>query len=188
MKLIFKLMLLALLLIGISPFLLHGSNGKPILSLDKRLPLDLAHLFSRIRSAPVAKTRKSIKLNTKDPLPILDDDNTTVHKWRDKTGVWHFSDTRNPHGKDDVVLINTNTNTNVIQANPKAENSPATQKNDRTTDKKENTNNAGAGIPFPTTIPMKDIPKLIKDTRILKETMNRRYKEQQKQINSIQSQ
>ncbi len=187
MKLIFKLMLLALLLVGVSPFLLHTPNGKPILSLAK-LPLpNLSHLFGHSNSTQVSKAIDNIKSTATEALPVkLKDNNTAVHKWQDERGIWHFSDKQNPHGKDEVVLINTNTN--VVQAGPKAENSPNEQGNDSAVNKKENSKDDGPGISFPTTIPIQDIPKLIKDTQALKDTMNKRYQKQQELLDSLQSQ
>ncbi|HEB87388.1 MAG TPA: DUF4124 domain-containing protein [Gammaproteobacteria bacterium] len=188
MKRVFKLMLLALVLVGVSPFLLHGSNGKPLFSLDKLTLPNLSHLFGRAGSdaARVSKTLGDIKSTAGKVLPIeLDGKHTAVHKWRDKHGVWHFSDKQNPHGKDEVVLINTNTN--VVQADPVAKAIPNKQKSGTATDKKENTKDAGPSIPLPTTIPMKDIPKLIRDTQALKDTLNKRYRKQQKLLDSLQS-
>ncbi len=186
MKLVFKLMLLALILVGVSPFLLHGSNGKPLFSLDKLALPNLSRLFARPGAAQVSKTLDNIKSTASKALPAeLGNDKTAVHKWRDEHGVWHFSDKQNPHGKDEVVLINTNTN--VVQADPVAKAIPNKQKNGTATDKKENTKDAGPSIPFPTTVPMKDIPKLIKDAQTLKDTMNKRYKEQKKLLDSLQS-
>ncbi|VAX14282.1 hypothetical protein MNBD_GAMMA24-14 [hydrothermal vent metagenome] len=187
MKLIFKLMLLALLLVGVSPFLLHGPNGKPILSLDKLALPNLARLFDRASSASVSKTIDNIKSTADEALPVkLNDNNTAVHKWRDERGIWHFSDKQNPQGKDEVVLINTNTN--VVQADPKVNNKPNKPANGSATGgEKENKEDNGPGIPFPTTIPLQDIPKLIKDTQVLKNSMNKRYQEQQKLLDSLQS-
>ncbi len=186
MKLIFKLMLLALVLVGVSPFFLHGPNGKPIFSLDKLSLPDLSHLFGRANSVRVSKTIDDIKSTADKALPVkLGDNNTAVHKWQDEHGVWHFSDKRNPQGKDQVVLINTNTN--VIQAGPKAKAIPDKQKNGTARDKEKDTKDAGPTIPFPTTVPMKDIPKLIKDAQTLKETMNKRYKKQKELLDALQS-
>ncbi|HEB55614.1 MAG TPA: hypothetical protein ENI98_04765 [Gammaproteobacteria bacterium] len=186
MKLMFKLMLLALLLVGVSPFLLHGPNGKPILALDKLSLPDLSRLFGHSSSAQVSTTIDNIKSTADDVLPVkLKDNNTAVHKWRDEYGIWHFSDKQNPDGKDEVVLINTDTN--VVQAGPQAKNSPHKQKTTSARGEKENTNDDEPGIPFPTTIPIQDIPKLIKDTQALKDTMNKRYEKQQELLDSLQS-
>ena len=186
MKLTFKLMLLALVLVGASPFLLHTPNGKPVLSWDK-LPLpDLSSLFGRAGTARVSKTINEIKSTADEALPIeLDDNSTAVHKWIDEHGVWHFSDKKNPDGHDEVVRINTNTN--VVQATPVAEDIADESESNTGADKKEDKNDDGPTIPFPTTIPMKDIPKLINDTKALKKTMDERYMEQQKLLDSLQS-
>jgi hypothetical protein len=67
-----------------------------------------------------APTKKSIKktfsyFDDKVGLPDIDlpTETTTVHKWQDKDGVWHFSNTEPPKGiesksktyKDDVNIV-----------------------------------------------------------------------------------
>lgn len=181
MKLTFKLMLLALLLVGFSPFLLTGPNGKPILSWDKLNLPDFSSLFGRDNTAKVSKTIDKIKSTADEASPnALDDNTTAVHKWIDKHGVWHFSDKRNPDGKDEVIRINTNTN--VVQATPVAKNIPDEKEGE---DGENNKDDDGPSIPSLTTVPMKDIPKLINDTKALQKTMDTRYKEQQELLESL---
>ena len=186
MKLSFKLMLLALVLVVVSPFLLHTPNGRPILSLDKLSLPDFSSLFGRSNSARVSKTIDKLKSTADEALPIeLDDNSTAVHKWIDEHGVWHFSDKKNPDGHDEVVRINTSTN--VVQATPVAKDIADESESSAAADGKEDKKDDGPTIPFPTTIPMKDIPKLINDTKALKESMDKRYKEQQQLMDSLQS-
>jgi len=184
-KLSFKIMLLALILVVASPFILPGSNGKPILSLDKLNLPDLSGLFGRANTAKISQTIDELKSSTDEGLPTeIDDDNAAVHKWIDKHGVWHFSDKQNPDGKDEIVRINLNRN--VVQATPMAKDiaDESTEDKNKESDKGDDKE---ASIPFPTTVPMKDIPKLINDTKALKETMDQRYKEQQELLDSLQS-
>ena len=177
MKLILKLMLVALVLVGVSPFLLHGPDGRPLFSLDRLKlgkPIDAA-----------GKSMKSIQSDIGKAAQQPADDTTTVHKWIDEHGVWHFSDRANPDGGDQVVRINTNTN--VVRATPvakeAAEEKAADGRGGKDGGQKDD---SGTDIPFPTTVPMKDIPKLVNDTRALQQTMNKRYEEQQKLIESLQ--
>ncbi len=184
MKLTFKLMLLALMLVVVSPFLLHGPNGKPILSWEKLNLPDFSSLFGRANTHNAVKTIEKIKSSASDALPVeTDDDTTAIHKWVDKQGVWHFSDKQNPEGHDEVVRINTNRN--VVQATPVAKDIPDEEETRTAANGKEDKKEDGPDIPFPTTVPMKDIPKLINDTKALKETMDKRYKEQQKLLDSL---
>ncbi len=186
MKLTFKIMLLALMLVVASPFLLHGPNGKPILSWDKLKLPDFSSLFGRANTSSISKTIEKMKSSTDEALPIeLDDDTRAVHKWVDGHGVWHFSDKQNPDGKDEVVHINVNTN--VVQATPVVKDIPDEDEKAGRANGKEDESDDGPSIPFPTTVPMKDIPKLINDTKALKETMDKRYKEQQELLDSLQS-
>ncbi len=179
MKLSFKVMLLALMLVVISPFILPGSNGKPILSWDKLNLPDFASLFGRANTNKVSKT-------ISEALPgELDDNSTAVHKWIDEHGVWQFSDKKNPDGTDEVVRINLNRN--VVQPTPVVKDIPDESETAAGAGGSEDENNDGPTIPFPTTVPMKDIPKLINDTKALKETMDKRYEEQQELMDSLQS-
>lgn len=181
MKLTFKLMLLALLLVGFSPFLLQGPNGKPLLSWDRLSLPDFSSLFG---NAKVSETIDEIKSTAGEALPSgLGDNTTTVHTWIDKHGVWQFSDKKNPGGQDEVIRINTNTN--VVQATPVAKDIPNEEQGGEGADGKEDEDD-GPSIPFPTTVPMKDIPKLINDTKALQKTLDKRYKEQQELLESLQ--
>lgn len=193
MKLSFKLMLLALMLVVASPFILPGQNGKPILSWDKLNLPNFASLLSRFTSnnsntttRDIEKADSSIEETLETEAEAEADENTTaVHKWMDKHGVWHFSDKHNPEGQDEVVRININRN--VVQATPVVKDIPDEDgKAEGEKDKGDNKDD-GPNIPYPTTVPMKDIPKLISDTKALKETMDKRYKEQQKLLDSLQT-
>ena len=186
MKLSFKIMLLALMLVVVSPFILPGSNGKPILSWDKLNLPDFASLFGRANTAKVSKTLDELKSTADEALPgEPDDNNTAVHKWIDKHGVWHFSDKQNPDGTDEVVRINLNRN--VVQPTPVVKDIPDENENASGATGKGGESNDGTNIPFPTTVPMKDIPKLINDTKALKESMDKRYQEQQEVLDSLNS-
>jgi len=185
-KLSFKIMLLALVLVVASPFILPGSNGKPILSWDKLNLPDFASLFGRANTNKVSKTLDELKSTADEVLPgELDGNNTAVHKWIDKHGVWQFSDKKNPDGKDEVVRINLNRN--VVQPTPVVKDIPDESDTEAGAAGENDDDDAGTNIPFPTTVPMKDIPKLINDTKALKETMDKRYKEQQELLDSLQS-
>lgn len=103
MKLFIKFMMFAVVLTCAAPFVLKRSDGTPWLSLtdlktpDIALP-DISPLTNQIK-----------KLGNTDP----ENNNvgqTTVYKWQDKGGVWHFSDKASNASPSEEIKINHNTN------------------------------------------------------------------------------
>ena len=178
MKLMLKLMLVLLVLVGASPFILPGKNGQPLFSFsDLKMP-DFSSLFGSSKSKVVVVIPED-KTTDKE---IVDKKNvTTVHKWLDDSGVWQFSDQNNSGGTSELVKINPDSN--VVQAIKVAK--PEDEKTSTTSDSGEKAESDLSSIPLPTTIPMKDIPKLISQTKELKNTLEQRYQEQQTLLDSL---
>ncbi|MDH5572300.1 MAG: hypothetical protein OEY89_11075 [Gammaproteobacteria bacterium] len=177
MKLMLKLMLVLLVLVGASPFILPGKNGQPLFSFsDLKMP-DFSSLFGSSKSKVVVIPEGGAaneEVNNKKNV-------TTVHKWLDDSGVWQFSDQNNSGGNSEMVKINPDSN--VVQAMKLAK--PEEEKTSTTSDNGEKAESDLSSIPLPTTIPMKDIPKLISQTKELKNTLEQRYQEQQTLLDSI---
>lgn len=179
MKLMFKLMLVLLVLIGASPFILPGKNGQPLFSFsDLKMPD-----FSSLSGSPKSKVVVIPENGTIDKEIVNKKNLTTVHKWMDDSGVWQFSDQNNSGGTSE--LVNINPDSNVVQAMKVAQ--PEDEKSNVATDSGDNTETDLSSIPLPTTIPMKDIPKLINQTKELKNTLEQRYQEQQTLLDSLNS-
>lgn len=70
-----RIMIAVVILACIAPFFIKGPNGEPLMTFDK-----LMH-GSSSSSATASTPDKREK-----PMP------TTVYKWQDENGVWHFSD------------------------------------------------------------------------------------------------
>ena len=175
MKLMFKLMLVVLVLVVASPFILPGKNGQPLFSFsDIKMP-DFSSFFGSQKSKVVV-----IPENSTIEKEITDKKNvTTVHKWMDEYGVWQFSDQNNSGGNSELLKINSNIN--VVKSMEVAKPEDETAESNAASD----TESSMADIPLPTTIPMKDIPKLINDTKELKKTLDQRYKDQTTLLDSL---
>jgi hypothetical protein len=94
-----KLMVLIVIAVGVGLFLVKGPNGKPFLSVDgftAELPDSDTDILPEGLKAEEAATI------------------TKVYKWKDKDGVWQFSDS--PEDKQGAEIIEIDSNVNTIQA------------------------------------------------------------------------
>ncbi|MCW9024636.1 MAG: hypothetical protein OQK73_08120, partial [Gammaproteobacteria bacterium] len=104
MKLLIKLMLVALLLLGLGPFFLPINNGQPLFSFsDLKLP-DFSNLFGSSQTSKVIILPKESE-DKPAPAPEKNKNITTVHKWIDETGAVQFSDQYNPDGESEQIRI-----------------------------------------------------------------------------------
>ena len=99
MKIMIKLMLLGLIGLLVAPLIIKGPDGRPIMSLDN------LNLFNSQKSAYNQSNDKSSL--------------TTVYKWQDAEGQWHFSD--NKIKGENHQTLRYNSNSNVIQSLAKKE-------------------------------------------------------------------
>jgi hypothetical protein len=100
MKIMIKLMLLALVGAVVAPMFIKGPDGKPIFTLQDLIssPAESAYVSPR--------TERSTKI-------------TTVYKWQDEDGQWHFADNQSQGHNHQQLKYNSNAN--VIQSMPKKE-------------------------------------------------------------------
>ncbi len=168
MKLLLKLLLVLPLLAVALPFLIKGPSGRPLLSFDSfQAPRTIVPELPEIKGV-LEKARDSLA----DLAPEKPAKATRVYKWRDANGTLSFSDRPNPNGSSEQVLVNSNVN--ILPS------SPAKMGN------QQNAENEGVvsclhmenlQLPSPTSIPLKQIPQLIKDAKAVSELAG-----QQKQI------
>lgn len=181
MKIMIKLMLLGLIGLLAAPLIIKGPDGRPIMSLD-----DL-NLFS---SSPSAYK------NTHDNASL-----TTVYKWQDAEGQWHFSD-RQIEG-DNHQTLKYNPNSNIIQSMVKKEDSEkyaannnrtpleyinrATSSQNKPSEEEEemlfnqryyhdqgSNGGGGSAVNGPTTIHSADVSKLLEQAKEVQELINAR--------------
>ncbi len=91
MKLFIKLMVLLLLIAGAAPFILKRPDGRPLLRLDE---------FNI--NKPLSKGIN--KINSITP---VESDVRQVYKWKDESGIVHYSDEKSPHHQSQLIEIKT---------------------------------------------------------------------------------
>jgi hypothetical protein len=104
-------MVIIVILGGAGLFFVKDPNGKPFLTIDdftKDFTMDLAEDF------PVDFANSTTTLLREKLQPEASGAVTRIYKWKDKDGVWQFSNS--PEDKEGSVLIEINGQTNIIQA------------------------------------------------------------------------
>ncbi len=110
MRLFWKFLLLILVLALAGPFFIKGPDGDPLLTGS-----DVKHSFQKT----VASARQKWRSVSTDTQRALGNDNagkTTVHKWQDANGQWHYSDEA-PEGEISETLV-VDPDLNVMDAIP----------------------------------------------------------------------
>jgi len=113
MKIFLKLLMALVVLAVIAPFYLKNQQGVPLMSLnDIKMP--------NLNAPAIPDSVKSAVLDISANIPSSNTINSTqekaqikVHKWRDKDGVWHFSniDESLKGANSQVILLNPGKNT-----------------------------------------------------------------------------
>lgn len=164
MKIRHKMMMLSLLALLALPMFLVGPSGKPLMSLNDWLPGDVT-----LNSA----TKKLVKTWNKasGALEQSTGINMTVetpklYKWKDAKGHWQFSNEPPPANVGEVFMQDIPQMGNVMQPVTPRERADANAGN----------NGPGFKLAFPTSIPLKDIPKLVDDAKKLQKTADLRQR------------
>jgi len=100
---LFTVSMLAAVLIG--PFLMDNKNGEPMMSLPNLSDFSPASLLPG----------SSDSSDSSAILDALPSSKTTVFKWQDKDGTWHYGD-QAPINKAEVSTVEVDSNTNIIQS------------------------------------------------------------------------
>ena len=97
-----KLLIGVLIIACIAPLFIKGPDGEPIMSFDDwkiELPDSLDELFAGRKTEPSAPAQS-------EP--------TTVYKWQDEDGQWHFSNT--PPDMETAEAMELDGNINIMEA------------------------------------------------------------------------
>lgn len=97
MKLFIKVILLVVVAALAGPFIITGPNGRPLMSLD-RLRVPAVSLTDFGKAAAAVKTGVS----DASEAPAKP---TTVFKWRDENGQWHFSGKEQPGHSAQILSV-----------------------------------------------------------------------------------
>jgi hypothetical protein len=133
MKIMIKLLLLALVGGLVAPMFIKGPDGRPLMSWQE---------FFSAPSGGMGSKPSSVS-----------SDKTTVYKWKDEHGQWHFSDKKDEHLEQETVKYDPNAN--IIQSIPVTKDT----QNARVTPLAKKLN--APTTPSLTTVPMAEVPELI---------------------------
>ncbi len=170
---LFKVFILPLVIMAGVPFFIKGPDNKPLMSWDKLTGsfVDLPELSNaenigeniRKKVASVVSSSSGKKMKT--------------YKWKDKKGVWHFSDKKNRNGSSETIYVESIENT--VKFDPKIE----SENTGRT--KTENLVKASAGKKnnLSPVSPYTQIPELFKQALDINEKFEKRYIENDKILN-----
>jgi len=202
MKIMIKLMLLALVGLLVAPLIIKGPDGKPLMTVQD---LDL-----NLPSVSPASAYKDPSYRSSGL--------TTVYKWQDEHGQWHFSDNQSQGSNHQTLKYNPKAN--IIQSLPKEDDSQQTtlsalsgnefignavssRTRPKETSQDENVevmqqikralggNNhttnqsagysSGAGISL-STIPLSEVPELIEQAKNIQSLLDQRNKDLEKAL------
>jgi hypothetical protein len=149
MKIMIKLLLLALVGAVVAPMLMKGPDGKPLLSWE-----DFFSVPEETKMLPDAEPSSPAGL-------------TTVYKWKDKDGVWHFSD--KPHDHETNEKLTYNPNANIIQSLAKKEEEPEAEVKAVPIEPEPTS-------PGLTTVPLDQVPELMDQAKQYQDMVDQRNK------------
>lgn len=201
MKFFSKLMMFALIAAVAGPFFLKGPNGQPLMTLqDLQLPSfglpsnsggPVEILSGKEEDAWIqwGSDKKSnggtITKATDAEGKLLQEARNTYYRWKDKEGVWQF--TKQPNPNTENFLMKVDPNANIVQSlsqdridkafgrQPKPDSLTLAGKDNGKAKNPLSQENTG-NIPFPSSIPVDQIPQLIDQAKGIQELSNERQK------------
>lgn len=162
MKLHYKLILLALVAMLALPMFMVKPNGERMMSWEDWLPdsksLDTA--ANKIRAVAGANPDLSDTPSLKG--------SSKMYSWKDERGVMHFSEQPPPESIKDAKVRDLPKEVNLMAAVKPRERSG------QAGNAANSTQGKGFNLAFPTTVPVKDIPKLVEDAKALQDLADQR--------------
>ncbi len=165
MKLGYKLMLLGLVAMLALPLFIRKPDGTPMMTLEDWIP-DTKALQ---RTASAALNKSSGGDGFSEGAALVSEPEAKMYSWRDANGVMHFSENPPPDAAtaQNVKVSNVPKNVNRMVA-VKPRQSDSNQK------PHDPSQRAGFDLAFPTTVPLKEIPKLMDDAKNLQKLADQR--------------
>lgn len=151
MKIMIKLLILGLVGVVVAPMLIKGPDGRPLMS------------WEDFFSSPSADKPATSSVNP--TAPSSPSGLTTVYKWQDSDGQWHFSDKPQDHVQNETLKYNPNAN--IIQSLAKKEENPEVEveaiKEPQVPEE-----------PSLTTVPLTEVPELMDQAKQYQQMMDQR--------------
>lgn len=173
MRIFFKLLIFLLILACIAPFFIKGHNNIPLMTLDKlKLPKISIPKLSKLPKFKLPTLKKKAPVSQSETLSSAvpaGAKKIKMYKWKDKEGVWHFSDRKNPGGPYEVFYL------------PAADHAPGPQASTNSIDDiktriQKNLSEIHGKLPsvqVPMTVPYTKIKQLKEDAQQVKKTARR---------------
>lgn len=161
MNLGLKLMLFSLVAMIALPMFMIKPDGKPMMTLDDWLP------DTKAISKTVSKARNTFHNATSGEPPLEDvalRSTGKMYSWKDERGVMHFSEEPPPVSAQQVKVRDLPKEVNVMQAVK-----PRTKPSSGSAGEEQ-----GFKMSFPTTVPLKEIPKLVENAKQLQALADQR--------------
>jgi len=199
MKLFSKLMMFVLFAALAAPFFLKGPNGQPLMTLkDLNLPSfglpgkaagPVEVLSGKEEGASIQWGGAQTPANgalikaTDAEGKLLQEARNTYYRWKDKDGVWQF--TKQPNPNTENFLMKVDPNANIVQSLSQDSIDRAFGREPKsdtlTLGEKERSKNPllpddAPSVPFPSTIPVDQIPQLIDQAKGIQDLSIERQK------------
>jgi len=153
------------------PFILKRSDGRPWMT------------FSDLKAPDVAVPDISPLTDQVKKLSSVDSNNhsaelTTVYKWQDEDGVWHFSDKASTTSPSEEIKINHTTNMVHMEKQDTPKAIPQTQSN-------ENVANNEVKLLDTEASPYEQLPNLIDQAKNVEKLLDKRQKQQEQILKQL---
>jgi len=171
MKLFLKFIIFIVVLACAAPFILKRTDGRPWMSFsdlktpDLSVP-DISPITDQVR-----------KLHNTDSDDVTRHQ-TTVFKWQDKNGIWHFSDEASTTAESEEIIINHNTNMVHIDTQGTTVEAPQTKSD-------ESLVNNNTQALDPDSNPYEQLPGLIDKAKNVEQLLNQRQQQQEKILKQL---
>lgn len=176
-RLLFKILIVLILLACVAPFFIKGPGNRPLMTLDKlKLPkFSMPKLpeFKTAKIPPLSKEQKVAVPETLSSTVVSGAKKVKMYKWKDKDGLWHFSDRKNPDGPYQVFYLPANDKSE----GPKGSGETIKKMIQKTLSKIPD---KLPTVKMPETIPYGKTEQIKKEAQLLKKQLEDRYKEQER--------
>ena len=164
MKTFTKLICFVIVAAVAGPFFIAGPNGKPLLSLDKfHAPNPQLPDFNQALD--------SVKDSLDDEPQEQAAKSREVFRWQDEGGTWHYSDS--PEQGQPAEIVTVNPGNSMVHLEPVKNTGNKTKSPDE-----KDAQGQSSGLPFPTSLSMGKIPKLITDAKNVEQLQRQRMERQ----------
>lgn len=171
MKLFLKLLVFIVVLACAGPFLLKRSDGRPWMTTSDLKAPDLG-------VPEISPITDQLEVLSEDTPAEKKTQLTTVYKWQDENGGWHFSNKEDPSHPGEEVKIKNNTNTVSMPAPEKHTGTPRPY-HSRDVVKNETTALDTDASPYG------QVPKLIDKAKDVDNVLEQRRQQQEKILSEI---